>query len=155
MNLLILLLSLVILLLLVIIAMLATGWPGRQREEIERLGNSLRREILEQRGDSLQLMKSIRIVVEDAVRESVDKEMAAAAPRSRPRKNSRAKSAQTADPVAAQATVEEEDADNGTQLSVLQAMQISLFPEKSEAAQLAPEPETIHMGFVDDIPEAE
>jgi hypothetical protein len=63
----------------------------------------------------------------------------------------------------------EEEPDNGTQLSVLQAMQISLFPDKTTTASVvepsqpapaepsaekAPEPETIHMGFVDDIPDA-
>lgn len=170
MNLLILLLAVIILLLLVIVAMLATAWPGKQRDEIERLGNNLRREILEQRGDNLQLMKSIRIVIEDAVKESVEKEMAAAAPRSRSRKNARAKSSQTADPVVAPIIAEDEDADNGSQLSVLQAIQIPLFsgkadtstalpvnsPPSSEAlAPKTPDPETIHMGYVDDIPDAE
>lgn len=169
MNLLILLLSLIILLLLVIIAMLASGWPGRQREEIERLGNGLRREMAEQRSESLQLMKSLRIVVEDAVKESVEKELASSRPRSgRSRKSASSKASDAA--TVQDAVAPEGEPDNGCQLSVLQAMQISLFPDQAPtdpvvepklpalaepAAEKAPEPETIHMGFVDDIPDAE
>lgn len=169
MNLLILLLALIILLLLVIIAMLATGWPGRQREEIGRLGNSLRREMAEQRSESLQLMKSLRIVVEDAVKESVEKELASSRPRSgRSRKSASSKAPDAA--TVQEAVVSEGEPDNGCQLSVLQAMQISLFPDQAPIAPVvepnqpasaepsvakAPEPETIHMGFVDDIPDAE
>jgi hypothetical protein len=167
MNLLILLLSLVILLLLVIIAMLATGWPGRQREEIERLGNSLRREMAEQRSDNLQLMKAIRIVIEDAVKESVEREVASSRPRSGRSRKAASSKAQDAATVR-ECVAAEEEPDNGTQLSALQAMQISLFPDKTPTADMVetsqtvsaepsaektPEPETIHMGFVDDIPE--
>ena len=151
MSLVTMLLCVIVFLLLVIIAMLATGWPGKEREEIEQLGNSLRRQMAEQRGDNLQLMKSIRIIVEDAVKESVEKEMAAAPPRGRSRKSARAKAQETE--TVQEPVVAEEEPDNGSQLTVLQAMQIPLFPEKTATDSPAPEPETIHMGFVDDIPE--
>jgi FtsZ-interacting cell division protein ZipA len=167
MMLLTILLGVIVVLLLVIIAMLVTGWPGRQREEMERLANALRREMAEQRSDSLQLMKSLRIVVEDAVKESVEKELAAAAPRGRSRKGSRAKAQDAGiipEPVAT-----EEEPDNGHNETPLQAMQIPLFPEKSvttqslaaneasseNASSTQSEPDTIHMGFVDDIPDVE
>ncbi|AAM72657.1 MAG TPA: hypothetical protein DEB17_01540 [Chlorobaculum sp.] len=169
MNLLILLLAVIILLLLVIITMLATGWPGKQREEVERLGNSLRREILEQRSGNLQLMKSLRIVIEDAVRESVEKEMMAVAPRGRSRRNSRKKIQEAVDLGSELFIAGDEDADNGSYESPLQAMQLSLFSEMTERVQAAavpdaspdktkerePEGETIHMGYVDDIPDVE
>lgn len=165
MTLVIVLLVVIVLLLAVIIAILVTGWPGRQREEIDRLGNSLRREMAEQRSESLQLMKSLRIVVEDAVKESVEKEMASSRPRSgRARKSASSKASDAA--TVQEAVVSEGEPDNGCQLSVLQAMQISLFPESPAAsvaqpasgealAEKAAEPETIHMGFVDDIPEVD
>ncbi|HHE31234.1 MAG TPA: hypothetical protein ENL07_00990 [Chlorobaculum parvum] len=163
------LLVLIVLLLAVIIAMLATGWPGKQKEEMERLGNSLRREMAEQRSDSLQLMKAIRIEIEDAVRESVEREMAAAAaPRGRSRRGSR-KKVQEVDSGAARDMGGAEETDNGSYESPLQAMQISLFSEKPVTAEsskpladvtekpvdLKPEAETIHMGYIDDIPDVE
>ncbi len=152
MSLVTMLLCVIVFLLLVIIAMLATGWPGKEREEIEQLGNSLRRQMAEQRGDNLQLMKSIRIIVEDAVKESVEKEMATVPPRGRSRKSARAKAQEAAETVT-DVVVADEEPDNGAQLSVLQTMQIPLFPEKTATDSPATELETIHMGFVDDIPE--
>jgi hypothetical protein len=151
MSLVTMLLCVIVFLLLVIFVMLTTLWPRRLRDEMDRLGNGLRREIAEQRSDNLKIMKSLRIVVEDAVKESVEKELASAPPRSRSRKSARAKALEAE--TVPEAVAAEEAQDNGAQLTVLQAMQIPLFPEKSEAAQPAPEPETIHMGFVDDIPE--
>jgi hypothetical protein len=169
MTVVIVLLAFIILLLALIIAMLVTGWPGRQREEMERIGNSLRREMAEQRSDNLQLMKAIRIVIEDAVRDSVEKEMVAAAPRGRSRRNSRKKVQEAVDLSSESFIVGDEDADNGSYESPLQAMQISLFSETPAPAQSAavteaspdkingrePEAETIHMGYVDDIPDVE
>jgi hypothetical protein len=164
MNLLILLMAVVILLLIVIISLLVTRWPGKQREEIERLGNGLRREMAEQRSESLQLMKSLRIVVEDAVKESVEKELASAPPRSRSRKGTRKKGQEVEPGSTQETTTAEDEADNGGYESPLQAMQIPLFSEKPVPAQPSAAPttannqseaETIHMGFVDDIPEVE
>jgi FtsZ-interacting cell division protein ZipA len=165
------LLIVIVLLLAVIIVMLVTGWPGRQKEEIERLGNSLRREMAEQRSDNLQLMKAIRIVIEDAVRESVEREMAAAAPKGRT-KRGRSKASQVTDSTVATEAAEEEVSDDSSNESPLQAIQISLFPannstnpvvpvrksppvEKAAEKQPDSEPETIHMGYVDDIPDVE
>lgn len=169
MMVLLILLALNAVLLFLIVIMLATGWPLKLRDEIERTSQSLRREMAEQRSESLQFMKSLRIIVEDAVKESVEKEMASSRPRSgRPRKSASSKAQDAAivqEPVAV-----EEETDNSTQLSVLQAMQIPLFPDKTpielpaevrlpalaEAlAETAQKPETIHMGYVDDIPEVE
>lgn len=160
MTVVIVLLAVIILLLAFIIAMLLTGWPGRQRDEMERIGNSLRREMAEQRSDNLQLMKAIRIVIEDAVRESVEKEMMAVAPRGRSRRNSRKKIQEAVDLGSESFIAGDEDADNGSYESPLQAMQISLFsempdasPDKTKEREL--EAETIHMGYVDDIPDVE
>jgi uncharacterized iron-regulated membrane protein len=158
-------------LLLFIVLMLATGWPLKLRDEIERLGNGLRREMAEQKSESHQFMKSIRIVVEDAVRESVEKEMATARPRTgRPRKSASSKKQENAEaePVSGSVTSEEES-DNSSQLSLLQAMQIPLFAGQQSTAAVVtvpqPDPagqrsekdpdETIHMGYVDDIPDVE
>ena len=161
-------LAVIILLLGLIIFMMVTGWPGRQREEMERLGNGLRREMAEQRSDNLQLMKAIRIEIEDAVRESVEREMAAAVPRGRSRRGARKKT-QEVDSCPVPDMGGAEEADNGSYESPLQAMQISLFSEKPTVAQtpstvqaepekpadLQPEAETIHMGYIDDIPDVE
>ncbi len=76
MTLVIVLLFVIVLLLAAIIAMMVTGWPGRHRSEIELLGADLRREIAESRGDSIRLLQSIRSEVEDAVEESLNREMA-------------------------------------------------------------------------------
>ena len=151
MSLVTMLLCVIVFLLLVIFVMLTTLWPRRLRDEMDRLGNGLRREIAEQRSDNLKIMKSLRIVVEDAVKESVEKEMAAAPPRGRSRKSARAKAQETE--TVPDVVVAEEEQDNGAQLTVLQTMQIPLFPEKTATDSPATEPETIHMGFVDDIPE--
>ncbi len=168
MTLVIVLMIVIILLLGVIIAMLVTGWPGHQREEVEQIGNNLRREMSELRSDSLQLMKAIRIEIEDAVRESVEREMAAAAPRGRSRRTSR-KKVQEVDSGSVPNSAAAEEADNGSYESPLQTMQISLFSEKPTAAEppktvaavpekpVAPQPkaETIYMGYIDDLPDVE
>jgi len=159
----------IILLLLLVIAMLATGWPGRQQVEMERIGNSLRREMAEQRSDNLQLMKAVRMVIEDAVRESVECEMAVLAPKGRS-KRGRSKASQVADSAVATGAAEDEVPDESSSETPLQVIQIPLFPEKPQidtavplkqpatgetVAENAAESETIHMGFVDDIPDVE
>ncbi|NTU53878.1 MAG: hypothetical protein HGA97_09330 [Chlorobiaceae bacterium] len=161
------LLAVNVVLLLLIIIMLATGWPLRLRDEIERTAQSLRRELAEQRSDSLQLMKSLRIVVEDAVKESVEKEMASRPRSGRPRKATSSKAQEAG--VAQENSVEEESG-SASQPTILQTLQIPLFPEKAATdtvavasrlvpaepqTEKAPEAETIHMGYVDDIPDVE
>jgi hypothetical protein len=166
MSLVTILLGVIVFLLLVIIVMLAILWPGKVRDEMEQLGNSLRREMAEQRSESLQLMKSLRIVVEDAVKESVEKELAAAAPRGRSRKAVRTKAHDAAE---IPAIAEDETLDDRNNETPLQAIQISLFSEtpvttkppapiagsSEKAGESQPETETIHMGYVDDIPDVE
>ncbi len=68
------LLVLVLLLLAAIVAMLITGGP--LRSELEKATSALRREMAEHRGDSMRLMQAIRAEVEDAVQETLDREMA-------------------------------------------------------------------------------
>ena len=70
------LLVFVLLLLAAIVAMLITGWPGPLRSELEKATSALRREMAEHRGDSMRLMQAIRAEVEDAVQETLDREMA-------------------------------------------------------------------------------
>ncbi len=70
------LLLLVVILLALIIFMMATGWPGRHKAEIESAISSLRRELAEQRVESLRFMQSIRTGIEDAVEETLEREMA-------------------------------------------------------------------------------
>lgn len=148
------LLALNALLLLLIVVMLATGWPLKLRDEIERTGQSLRSEMAEQRSESLQLMKSLRIIVEDAVKESVEKEIAASRPRGgRPRKSASSKAQEAA--ATQEAVAVEEEQENGRQRSQLQAIQIPLFPDKAPTTVSEAPAETIHVGYVDDIPEVE
>jgi FtsZ-interacting cell division protein ZipA len=164
------LLAVIVLLLVAIIAMLVTGWPGKQKEEMERLGNGLRREMAEQRSDSLQLMKVIRIEIEEAVRESVEREIAAVLSKGRSRKAAR-KRAQEADAGSAlEAVAADEGAENSNYEKPLHAVQIPLFSEKhhpkatlpepfpvspDNAGEREPEAETIDMGYIDDIPDVE
>lgn len=70
------LLVIILLLLAGIVAMMVTGWPGRERAEIEKTGNALRREMAEHRGESIQLLHSIRIDLEETLRETIERELA-------------------------------------------------------------------------------
>lgn len=79
MSLVTLLLLVILLLLAAIVFMLVTGWPGAHRRDIEKAASSLRREMAEHRSDSMRLMQVIRTEVEDAVQESLDRELAALA----------------------------------------------------------------------------
>ncbi|RNA65044.1 hypothetical protein CR163_007275 [Prosthecochloris sp. ZM_2] len=69
------LLVIILLLLIAIIVMIVTGWPGRERAGIEQAVSELRREMAEYRGDSIRLMQAIRTEVEDAVEESLARNM--------------------------------------------------------------------------------
>lgn len=77
------LLLLVLMLLGVIVFMMVTGWPGRHKAEIEKAISSLRRELAEQRVESLRFMQSIRTGIEDTVEETLEREMADLARRGR------------------------------------------------------------------------
>jgi hypothetical protein len=147
MTLTIVLLSVILLLLVVIVAMLVTGWPGRERAEIERAGNALRREMAEHRAESIQLLHAIRIEVEDSVKESIERELAghgsrggrsrasrvAAVPRASSKLRSPASPAVTG-PESAPAMTEEERADYGGPEMILEERQLPLFPESPEPA---------------------
>ena len=185
------LLIIILLLLIAIVAMIVTGWPGREREEIEKTGNALRREMAEHRAESIQLLHAIRIEVEDSVRESIEREMAGFGSKggrsrgSRSSVSSRALSkprAYQAGSVAASdelpSIVEEDGADYGIDMAVIEIRQLPLFPEISEPAPrsdapsvgVAPAPsapqvevddgvppsEVIRIGYMfDDIPDVE
>ncbi|HWR01918.1 MAG TPA: hypothetical protein VN371_08620, partial [Chlorobaculum sp.] len=142
------LLIIILLLLIAIIAMIVTGWPGRERAEIEKTGNALRREMAEHRADSIQLLHAIRIEVEDSVRESIEREMAgygSKGGRSRssrgagtPRANAKPRPQQAANEVVLNeltSMVYEEGADYATEVPVIDTMQLPLFPEKAEPAR--------------------
>ncbi|WP_287371824.1 hypothetical protein [Prosthecochloris sp.] len=70
------LLLIILMLLVFILAMMFTVLPRRQHAEIEKAVSALRREMAEYRGDSMRLMQAIRNEVEDAVQESLDREVA-------------------------------------------------------------------------------
>jgi FtsZ-interacting cell division protein ZipA len=184
------LLIIILLLLIAIVAMIVTGWPGREREEIEKTGNALRREMAEHRAESIQLLHAIRIEVEDSVRESIEREMAGFGSKGGRSRGSRSSGsskgiskprAQQAGLVAASdelpSMVEEDGADYGFDVSVIEARQLPLFPESPEPARAdapsaavaaapsvpqvavdddVPPPEVIRIGYMfDDIPDVE
>lgn len=123
----------------IIMLLLVTGWPGRQKEELEQLASSPRREMAEYYDATICQLNSIRITIEDSVCESVEREMATTRPRSRSRK-ARAKSTEVVAPESAE-VVQESSVDETPQ-SVLDARQISLFEAvspKLEAVVSKPE----------------
>ncbi|NTW11453.1 MAG: hypothetical protein HGB36_04525 [Chlorobiaceae bacterium] len=66
------LLIVIILLLGGIIAMMVTGWPGQKKNEIDRTGQDIRRELAQQRADTVQLLHSMRIELEDSLRDVIE-----------------------------------------------------------------------------------
>ncbi|TLU82880.1 MAG: hypothetical protein FDX30_07305 [Chlorobium sp.] len=66
------LLIVIILLLGGIIAMMVTGWPAEKKNEIDRTGQDIRRELAQQRADTVQLLHSMRIELEDSLREVIE-----------------------------------------------------------------------------------
>jgi hypothetical protein len=175
MTLTMLLLSVILFLLLVIVCILVTGWPGRERVQIERAAGALRREIAEHRADSIQLLLSIRMEVEDAVRESIVREMAGyaamGAGRSRSSRNAAKVPKAATGEVEVQAVreappakLDESAASEEGRQSDLEARQISLFPgflPEGEAMAMAWEPAqgtaASRSGVVvgDDLPDVE
>ncbi|NTW52314.1 MAG: hypothetical protein HGB22_06985 [Chlorobiaceae bacterium] len=183
------LLIIILLLLIALVAMVVTGWPGRERAEIEKTGNALRREMAEHRADSIQLLHAIRIEVEDSVRESIEREMAGYGSKgargrgarssgsSRATSKSRQQQAGVAMPDQLPAMVEEDGADYGADVAVIDTMQLALFPEKAEPVrkvtppapvtpapsvsqveedEFIPPPEVIRIGYlIDDIPDVD
>jgi len=68
------LLIVIVVLLVGVLALLLTGWPGRERKEIEKTGQELRRELAQQRADSVQLLHAMRIELEESVRETLEQQ---------------------------------------------------------------------------------
>ncbi len=173
------LLCIVILLLSAIIAMMVTGWPGRDRAGIDRATEALRREMAEHRSESIRLLHGIRIKVEDSVKESIEREMAnygSRGGRSRSRKAPRA----VDEEVQSSPFVDAAAPDDPAPESILAARQISLFggsdappsapalrkpapapvrPSPPAPPAKEPEPElvreTIFVGYIDDIPDVD
>lgn len=69
------LLIVIVVLLLVVLALLFTGWPGREQKEIEEIGRELRRELAQQRADSVQFFHAIRMELEESLRETVEEKL--------------------------------------------------------------------------------
>jgi hypothetical protein len=182
MTLMVVMLSIILLLLALIVAMMVTGWPGRDRAEIEKAGNTLLREMAEHRAESIRLLHAIRNEVEDSVKESIERELAQLGTRGGKGRGSRGAVRLPARPPI-QAAVsdtppampEPEDPDEVREtvmLTEVELRQLPLFlensgtvPEQAPAQPAAtvspkpatdyPQPETIHMGYVDDIPDVE
>ncbi|NTU92756.1 MAG: hypothetical protein HGB29_03565 [Chlorobiaceae bacterium] len=168
----ILLLIIMLLLLIAIVAIMVTGWPGREQAEIERIGNSLHREMAEHRTESIQLLHAIRIEIEDSVKESIEREMAAYGPRGRSRSSKTKKIGEPKEPDATiQDPVGTECVEELSVESVLAARQFLLFdddpattfPSSPQAAVASldeqkepdPGPQTIFVGYIDDIPDVD
>ncbi len=73
------LLIVIVLLLLAVLALLLTGWPGRQQKEIDAIGRELFRELAQQRADSVQLLHAMRIELDDSLRETLERKLDALA----------------------------------------------------------------------------
>jgi hypothetical protein len=166
------LLSIVILLLAAIITMMVTGWPGRDRAGIDSAAQSLRREMAEHRTESILQLNVMRVKLEDSVKESIEREMAGYGNKGRSRL-SRGKASRV--PLIPQASamqqgVEDEPYDEPTSESILASRQLPLFgaavtpapapgpaPRPVPATEPEPElqPETIFVGYIDDIPDVD
>ncbi|NTU97887.1 MAG: hypothetical protein HGA62_08770 [Chlorobiaceae bacterium] len=66
------LLILIVLLLTGVIALLVTGWTLTEKNDIERIGQDIRRELAQQRADTVQLLHSMRIELEESIREVIE-----------------------------------------------------------------------------------
>jgi FtsZ-interacting cell division protein ZipA len=161
------LLIIILLLLVALVAMIVTGWPGREREEIEKTGNALRREMAEHRAESIQLLHAIRIEVEDSVRESIEREMAGFGSRggrsrgSRSSGSSRAQSKPRAPQAGLAASsdelpsmVEEDLSCYGYDTGVMETRQLPLFPDSPEPVRAdAPATEVVPVPSVPQVAE--
>jgi len=104
------LLIVIVVLLIGVLALMLTGWPGRERKEIEKTGRELRRELAQHRSDSIQLLHAIRMELEESVRETLEQEFA-----SFEKMNQRASSRQKKSPASQQGkSSKQEEEDNGS-----------------------------------------
>jgi hypothetical protein len=160
------LLFIILLLLAGIVTMMLTGWPGRERAEIERSGNALRREMAEHRGESIQLLHSIRIDLEETLREIIEREMAihtiksgryrgSGASRSsgrqsrpaQPRESTVAGSGEWAETTGVDCLmVQESGTGYGGEEAFIEPLQLLLFPEPAEIGAQPPPSEQVTSG---------
>jgi HAMP domain-containing protein len=105
------LLIVIVILLLAVLALLLSGWPGRELKEIEEIGRELRRELAQQRADSVQLLHSMRIELDDSLRETLEQKLDSIASLNSRQNNRRKKqlAAQSQDPSQPEAQLEESD----------------------------------------------
>ncbi len=68
------LLVITLLLLAAVIALIVTGWPGRELKEIEATGRDLRRELAEHRTVTMQMLHSMRIELDESLRETLEQQ---------------------------------------------------------------------------------
>jgi hypothetical protein len=66
------LLIIIVLLLIGVVALLVTGWTLTETNDIERTGQDIRRELAQQRADTVRLLHSMRIELEDSLREVIE-----------------------------------------------------------------------------------
>lgn len=66
------LLIIIVLLLIGVTALLLTGWTLYEKNDIERTGQDIRRELAQHRADTVQLLHSMRIELEESLREAFD-----------------------------------------------------------------------------------
>ena len=153
------LLILVVLLLLAIVAMLATGWPGRERQALDAMGSELRRELAQHRSDTIQLLHGLRMELDATLRESIEKSLQPP-PRAGKRRSSPRRAAAAANAQAAATPAEEPAAWAEPPLEEQEERQLPLFADLGapDAAQLPPEPpepeeEMIRVYAADDLPD--
>jgi hypothetical protein len=105
------LLIIIVVLLLTVLALLSTGWPGREQKEIEEIGRELRRELAQQRADSVQLFHAMRLDLDDFLRETLDMKLDSILALNSQSHNRRKKqvAAQSEDPSQTESQVEESD----------------------------------------------
>jgi hypothetical protein len=66
------LLIIIILLLIGVVALLVTGWTLTETNDIERTGQDIRRELAQHRADTVRLLHSMRVELEDSLREVIE-----------------------------------------------------------------------------------
>ena len=164
------LLIVIVVLLVGVLALMLTGWPGRERKEIEKTGRELRRELAQHRADSVQLLHAMRMELEESVRETLEQEFA-----SFEKMNQRAPSRQKKSLAAQQgksSRQEEDENDNGESVDDItmkrskgsrfhpseSGRQFPLFEEKKEPEKIELEETEFVASRVfldDDIPDIE
>ncbi len=119
------LLIVIVVLLVGILGLMLTGWPGRERKEIEKTGQDLRRELAQHRADSVQLLHAMRIELEESVRETLEQQFEALE-KMKKRTSSRQKKTSTTQGIPSK---QEDEENEGVELSEKER-QLPLFQEK-------------------------